>query len=72
MPTTEELILELRGAKCRCGKKKTPRQTFCGGCYFALNRPLRQSLYRLVGEGYEEAYEEAVKVLKAKGRIDAG
>jgi hypothetical protein len=60
------LVRELRGEVCRCGERKTPMQTFCKGCYFALPRLLRQRLYDRVGEGYEEAYQAAAGWLDAK------
>lgn len=59
-----ELVRELAGNKCFCGKEKTPAQTFCSRDYFLLPSPLRKALYRRVGHGYEEAYKEAREFLK--------
>ena len=58
-----QLVEELRGTKCRCGAAKTSRQTFCRTCYFTLPKKKRMALYRPVGGGYEEAYQQAVKEL---------
>jgi hypothetical protein len=58
------LVRELAGTTCRCGKTKRARETFCRACYHALPPPLRRALYRGVGEGYEEAYADAVAVLE--------
>ena len=44
-------------------------QTFCRRCYFALPQDMRKRLYRLVGDGYEQAYDGAVEFLQALGRI---
>lgn len=61
------LLRELAGTQCQCGKKKQARQTFCRACYFTLSATQRQSLYRRFGEGYEEAYADAIKTLQTKG-----
>lgn len=58
-----DLIDELLGNQCRCGSKKKTRQTFCRACYFKLPGRVRASLYNRVGEGYEEAYANAVEFL---------
>lgn len=63
MKTQQDLIRELAGTTCQCGYQKQARQTFCKGCYFALPRPMRQSLYRQIGNGYEKAYDEAKRFL---------
>jgi hypothetical protein len=59
-----ELLQELQGTVCRCGRNKQARQTFCGGCYRALPRAMQLALYRRFGSGYEEAYAAAVAELK--------
>jgi len=59
-----DLVRELRGIKCRCGKRKTSGQTFCRGCYYSLSPEIRSMLYRRLGQGYEEAYSEAVRYLR--------
>lgn len=62
--TTRELIAELAGIVCRCGKPKGARWTFCAACYSQLPWPQQKALYQGVGQGYEEAYEAAVKTLE--------
>jgi len=64
--TVRELVEELAGDVCRCGKRKKKRQTFCSKCYFSLSASQRADLYNTVGFGYEEAYEAAVKTLESK------
>jgi hypothetical protein len=64
MPSQAELVRELLGQTCQCGKKKQPRNTFCRSCYYALSPQLRRDLYNRIGEGYEEAYDAAIRVLK--------
>lgn len=61
--TTGELIRELGGGVCRCGKQKRRRQTFCRACYYSLPHTMRRALYNLVGEGYEQAYQAAAERL---------
>lgn len=60
---TVALVRELRGVTCRCGAPKVARQTFCKTCYAWLPRDLQQALYRLVGNGYEEAYERGARII---------
>ena len=54
------LANELRGTQCQCGSVKKTRPTFCAACYRRLPRGERQALYRRIGEGYEEAYVQAI------------
>jgi len=61
-----ELLEELRGETCRCGKKKVSMQTLCRKDYMSLPPGMRQALYRRVGAGYEEAYEAACEYLDDK------
>ena len=64
MPRSQqELIEELRGTDCRCGKPKKERETFCKSCYFSLPPDLRNRLYKGIGEGYEAAYAVAANLL---------
>jgi len=53
----------LRSNGCQCGGHKKPRQALCWSCYRQLPTEMRMALYRPVGSGFEEAYEEAVKWL---------
>ena len=57
------LIVELKSAVCRCGKKKASMNSFCYRCFTSLPRQLRTDLYKRVGQGYEESYEKAVEIL---------
>ena len=65
--TPRELIDELKGVKCRCGKTKIGGRTFCSGCYYSLSTEQRHRLYDLIGQGYEEAYGSACDTLLEKG-----
>jgi hypothetical protein len=68
MTDVADLLRELAGTTCRCGRPKRGRQTFCLDCYVRLTPPRRRALYSLIGEGYEEAYADAVASL---GEVDA-
>lgn len=70
-PQKTDLVRELLGTLCACGSPKTSKRTFCLTCYRALPHGEQVALYKRVGNGYEEAYEAAVKTLKSKGRIAA-
>jgi hypothetical protein len=54
---------ELLSNECACGKSKQPRRSFCWHDFKSLPRDLQKALYRRIGHGYEEAYEEAHKYL---------
>lgn len=54
----------LMSNECACGKTKQPKKSFCYRCYKALPRDMQRDLYRRIGNGYEEAFEEAVKYLE--------
>lgn len=58
-----ELLKELIGGVCRCGRAKRPHETFCKGCYWSLGNNERRALYKRMGEGYEEAYAAAAAFL---------
>ena len=60
------LVRELRATRCRCGRRKGRGKTFCGPCFYSLSKAQQRALYRFVGNGYEEAYADAVATLKAK------
>lgn len=59
-----ELIRELCGTKCRCGKSKARGKSFCYSCWQKLPPNQRGRLYNPVGQGYEAAYEWAVSILE--------
>ena len=65
--TARDLIHELYAEQCRCDRPKERGETFCKRCYFNLPKPMRQALYRRVGEGYEAAYAAAVKHIQGGG-----
>lgn len=54
---------ELMGEGCQCGRAKRKKMSLCYKCYKSLPRHMQQDLYQLLGQGYEEAYDEAVKWL---------
>lgn len=60
-PTKRQLIESLRSPVCpACANTKKVRQSFCGGCYGALPRRVQRDLYQLIGNGYEDAFAEAL------------
>lgn len=70
---TESLMVrawrELRERVCAgCGGKKLPGRSFCGACYHQLPHDLQRHLYYRLGDGYEEAYDEAREFLLAEKR----
>ena len=68
-----ELIRELMGLKCRCGKLKGRGMPLCGICYLSLSQGMRDDLYKRLGEGYEQAYESACRALdRATGTAAGG
>ncbi|MFA4971801.1 MAG: hypothetical protein WC683_04260 [bacterium] len=60
LPTTAaELRDELLGRECQCGKTKGAGKSFCYSCFMRLPRKIKHDLYKLIGDGYEEAYKQA-------------
>jgi hypothetical protein len=51
---------ELRSEECQCLRRKKSGHSLCWRCYSRLPAELRGRLYRRIGDGYEQAYEEAV------------
>lgn len=62
----QELLDELMGIRCQCGRMKRSKQTFCLKCYRALPLEMQRALYRRFGAGYEEAYAAAVRELRGE------
>lgn len=54
---------------CRCDRRKKKGMSFCPPCYRRLPLEMRNALYRRLGKGYEEAYDDAVKYLE-KGKAE--
>jgi len=71
MSRRSDLLNELAGAECACGSPKIPRQSFCRACYYLLPPRLRRPLYKRIGEGYEQAYDEAAAFLRSRALKDA-
>lgn len=57
-------LKELRSNECLCGYYKKPGKSFCYRCYSRLPQDMQRSLYQRIGNGYEEALDEAVKYLE--------
>uniref|UniRef100_A0A6M3ITE3 Uncharacterized protein n=1 Tax=viral metagenome TaxID=1070528 RepID=A0A6M3ITE3_9ZZZZ len=55
---------QLKSEQCLCERSKKPMFSFCYRCYKALPADMQKGLYLQIGDGYEEAYEEAVKYLE--------
>lgn len=60
---TVDIVKELAGSVCRCGKPKQCRQTFCKSCYRRLPTSQQRDLYKLLSEGYVDAYDAACLTL---------
>lgn len=62
-----ELIASLASTTCpACNRTKRTMNTFCYEDYNSLPYGLKQSLYRRVGHGYAEAFENAMECLDQK------
>lgn len=55
---------ELMSNGCACGKAKKRKQSFCYFDFKSLPDDMQKALYRPIGNGYEEAYDEAVAYLE--------
>jgi len=55
---------ELMSDDCACGMPKKSGRSFCYKCYISLPKDMRRDLWLRIGDGYEAAYEAAVKYLE--------
>jgi len=58
---------ELNSDGCMCGRAKQPGKSFCYGCYKKLPPEKQKALYRKIGSGYEQAYDDAHTYLTREG-----
>ena len=61
-----QLVRQLASFECVCTAAKDPRRTFCRKCYYSLPPRMRSALYQRLGQGYEQAVDEAEAFLKSK------
>jgi hypothetical protein len=59
-------IREFKSNECTCGNTKRPGSAFCSTCFMKLPYTYRMATYQRMGEGYEEAYEDAVQWLRGR------
>ena len=64
MSDREFYVEMLKSEECLCERPKKRGYPFCYRCYQGLPGELKQGLYLRMGEGYESAYEEAVRWLE--------
>lgn len=57
-----DILLSIR---CQCGSRKNTGKSFCWPCFASLSKPMRQNLYKRIGEGYEQAFDEALARLNS-------
>lgn len=55
---------ELMGEECLCERSKKSGHAFCYRDFKELPGDLQKVLYRRIGNGYEEAFEDAVNFLE--------
>ncbi|MDY6904112.1 MAG: hypothetical protein SWH61_05435 [Thermodesulfobacteriota bacterium] len=55
---------ELKGEEClACGRPKRRGRSFCYSCYSSLPKHMQKALWQPLGNGYEAAFDEALKWL---------
>ena len=59
----QQILENLQGTMCFCGKSKGTRKSHCSKCYYKLPPEMRKALYQKFFEGYEEAFVESLKFL---------
>lgn len=68
--STDFYLYELRSDMCCCEGQKKPGRSFCYDCYKKLPPDMQRALYQRIRDGYEEAYDAAVKWLTERGYIE--
>lgn len=53
-------VSEFRSEECQCGRTKQPLRAFCYQCYSSLPPAKQEALYQKFGQGYEQAYDDAL------------
>ncbi|HEY7184331.1 MAG TPA: hypothetical protein VIC84_23045 [Blastocatellia bacterium] len=61
-------IIALMIIRCECGNAKGRKMSSYRSCYYKLPRQMQRNLYKRAGEGYEEAYDAAMKYLEERER----
>ena len=56
-------VEELKSTECQCGEYKNRGRSVCLACWRKLPRDIQVDLYSRIEDGYEEAYEAAVRFL---------
>lgn len=57
-------ITVLKSDGCVCGRYKRENLALCFKCYNRLPKDIQIGLWKKLGNGFEENYEQAVKYLK--------
>ena len=60
---TESILRQFVGTACVCGQVKESKHAFCFRCYRSLPPTTQRSLWKRFGQGFEDAYVRAEKVL---------
>lgn len=69
MPKNPDLkfyINVLESEECQCGKWKRVKMAFCYSCFKSLPGAMQRDLYRRLGDGFAENYEESAAWLRDK------
>ena len=53
----------LKSEECQCERRKQPGRAVCFKCWQRLPQDLQRALYKHIGNGFEQAYEEAYRFL---------
>lgn len=61
--STNYYLDALMSTECQCGKPKKSKKSVCLTCWRRLPRDLQVDLYSRFGDGYEQAYDAAVRFL---------
>ncbi len=59
----KQLFKNLMSTTCRCGEPKGQAKSHCLECYRKLPAHMQKALWRRIGDGYREAYQEAAQFL---------
>lgn len=58
------LVSSIRSRHCpACTAQKQVNKSVCSGCWAKLTSDAQRALYNRIGDGYEEAFENAMKSL---------
>jgi hypothetical protein len=63
MKKYEEYIFKINSSQCQCGKRKTPKMSFCPNCFYRLPQEMKSKIHKHPWKEFCDTYDAAVEYL---------